>query len=275
MGALARAHRAGAWLYHLVPAPGLRWRHPASIGHAHANSSRTILLLSDAYAKSGYCSSEWEMRYQQDPGGERDLLILFRVNACAPHPLLGRIAHVDLFNCASDEEAWEEVRHRLLKAVQPSYRRPLGEAAWPGAKTAHAPFPVPEHNLPFPNLSFVGRTDELDELARALASTGRSAITQLPQAITGLGGIGKSQLALAYAYARLADYDLIRWIRAEEPTALATDYAGLASALRLDPETRDQAVLVAAIRTALERCDRWLLRAIQFWLACTTQCVPR
>ena len=78
---------------------------PRSIGYAHANSNRTILLLSDAYAKSGYCSSEWEMRYHHDPGGERDLLILFRARPCTPLPLLGRVAHVDLFACASEEAA--------------------------------------------------------------------------------------------------------------------------------------------------------------------------
>ena len=50
----------------------------------------------------------------------------------------------------------------------------------------------------------------------------------LALAITGLGGVGKTQTALAYCYQHLADYRLIWWLRAEEPATLAADYAALA-----------------------------------------------
>jgi hypothetical protein len=206
---------------------------PLSIEAAHAGSERTILVLSDAYARSGYCRSEWEMRYQQDPGGTKDLLILFRVDPCDPPPLLGRHDYRDLFTCPDEAAAAEEVRQRLLQAVVPGHRCPLGEAAFPGGRPVDAPFPVPAHNLPRPGQLFVGRTAELATLAAALAASGRGAITQ-PQAVTGLGGVGKTQLALHHAYAHLADYDLIRWLRAEEPGTLAADYAGMASTLGLD-----------------------------------------
>lgn len=96
-------------------------------------------------------------------------------------------------------------------------------------------------------------------LRQALTAIGRSTITQSRQAISGLGGIGKTQLALAYAYARLDDYDLVRWLRAEEPSVLAADFAGLAPSLGLDVEAPDQAALIAAIRGKLECKDRWLL----------------
>jgi class 3 adenylate cyclase/tetratricopeptide (TPR) repeat protein len=124
---------------------------------------------------------------------------------------------------------------------------------------AESPSPVAEHNLPQPNPTFVGRTAELEALRQALTATGRSAITQSRRAISGLGGIGKTQLALAYAYAHLGGYDLIRWLRAEEPAVLAADYTGMAPALGLDPGMPDQAALIAAIRAKLERMDRWLL----------------
>src|SRR3954447_4651354 len=47
---------------------------PRSIGEAHTQSERTILLLSDAYARSGGCRAEWEARHMDDPGGAKDLL---------------------------------------------------------------------------------------------------------------------------------------------------------------------------------------------------------
>jgi hypothetical protein len=81
----------------------------------------------------------------------------------------------------------------------------------------------------------------------------------LTQAITGLGGIGKTQTALTYAYRHLADYRLIWWLRAESPATLAADFATLAEPLGLDPTAADQEKLLSAIRTALQATDLWLL----------------
>ena len=87
----------------------------------------------------------------------------------------------------------------------------------------------------------------LAELRRLLTSGQGPAV--LTQAITGLGGIGKTQTALAYGYRHLADYALVWWLRAETPATLAADYATLAEPLGLDPDTADQAKLTAAIRS--------------------------
>jgi hypothetical protein len=149
------------------------------------------------------------LRRQAEARGEQDLLVLFRLDPCEPPPLLKRLAY--LFTCPDEETARELVSQRLRKPADPAYRRPLGAAPFPGGGPVEAPFPVPAHNLPRP-IRFVGRTAELTKLAAALAASGRTAITQ-PQGVIGLGGVGKTQLALQYAYARLADYDLIRWLR--------------------------------------------------------------
>src|SRR3954452_22324130 len=50
---------------------------PVNIAQAHERSERTILLLSDAYARSRFCQSDWHARYLgDDPGGAKGLLIL-------------------------------------------------------------------------------------------------------------------------------------------------------------------------------------------------------
>jgi hypothetical protein len=224
-------------------------------------STRMVAVLSPDFLASNFTAPEWAARFAQDPRSRQGLLIPVRVRECEIEGLLAQITYADLTGC-EEAEAQQRLLERVKKAVDPSYRaKPATRPGFPGGPPRQVPdrprFPVAEHNLPQPNRT-VGRMAELEALMQALAATGRGAITQ-PRAITGLGGIGKTQLALAYAYTHLADYDLIRWLRAEEPTALAADYAGLAPALGLDPETPDQAALIAAIRGRLERTNRWLL----------------
>ena len=114
----------------------------------------------------------------------------------------------------------------------------------------------------FPHLrnpNFTGRVDLLDRLHEALASGKRAAFTQT-HAITGLGGVGKTQLALEYAYYHKDDYKIVWWVRSEEPATLAADYTGLA--LKLDlPEKNDpnQEVITEAVRSWLDKNESWLL----------------
>ena len=62
-------------------------------------------------------------------------------------------------------------------------------------------------------------------------NVGLPTIAALTQAISGLGGVGKTQLAVEYAYRHAGDYAAVWWVRAEEPGPLAADYAALAGAL--------------------------------------------
>jgi tetratricopeptide (TPR) repeat protein len=72
--------------------------------------------------------------------------------------------------------------------------------------------------------------------------------------------VGKTQLALEYAYRYGGAYDVVWWLRAEEPATLALDYAALAEPLAL-PEAalQDEPTRIAAVRRWLEHHDRWLL----------------
>ena len=64
------------------------------------------------------------------------------------------------------------------------------------------------------NPFFTGQEDLLFQLATILQNNQKTALTQ-PQAITGLGGIGKTQLALEYAYRHRQDYHAVLWGRAD------------------------------------------------------------
>ncbi|MGY1764643.1 SARP family transcriptional regulator, partial [Geodermatophilus sp. SYSU D00779] len=78
------------------------------------------------------------------------------------------------------------------------------------------------------------------------------------QAPYGLGGVGKTQLALAYAHRFAADYALVRWIDAEQPVLIPDQLAALAARLDVAPGPT-VAATVERLLAELRGRDRWLL----------------
>ena len=87
--------------------------------------------------------------------------------------------------------------------------------------------------FPYPqNLLFIGHEDLLAQLATTLHTGQPTALSQ-PQAISGLGGIGKTQLALEYAYRRRQEYQAVLWALADTREALTSSYLAIATLLNL------------------------------------------
>jgi tetratricopeptide (TPR) repeat protein len=122
--------------------------------------------------------------------------------------------------------------------------------------------PLPErvHNIPYPpNPYFTGREELLSQL-EAILRTGQTAAISQPQAISGLGGIGKTQIALAYAYRHLQDYQAILWSRADTTEALISGFVTFAKLLQLpQQDEKDQLIVVEAVKTWLKTHEQWLL----------------
>jgi len=116
----------------------------------------------------------------------------------------------------------------------------------------------PVWNVPhLRNPHFTGRQDLLRRLREALTSGHHAALTQ---AIHGLGGVGKTQLAVEYCYRHQAGYEVVWWVRAEEPATPAADYAALAAELGLpEKDAQEQERVVGAVRRWLEHNGKWLL----------------
>ena len=129
------------------------------------------------------------------------------------------------------------------------------------ARLAQVPVPSPPagvavtSNLPQRALVFTGRTQELAQLRQELTH-GRVAVV----AVRGMGGIGKTQLALEYAHQqrKAGRYDLTWWIHAETPLTLTTDLAALAPTLHVQADA-DQERTITAVMAALQQRDNWLL----------------
>jgi Tfp pilus assembly protein PilF len=121
---------------------------------------------------------------------------------------------------------------------------------------------MPTHvwNIPHSrNPNFTGREEDLKVLRDSLFAGKTAALVQT-RAITGLGGVGKTQLATEYAYRNGADYDVVWWIRSEDPATLASDYAGLATRLNLpEKDATEQRVVIEAVKNRLRSHRDWLL----------------
>jgi tetratricopeptide (TPR) repeat protein len=228
---------------------------------AATEAERTIAVLLPDYLAALYTQPEWAAAFAQDPTGEKGTLLPVRVRACDLKGLLFPVVYIDLVGrhaAAAKQALLAGVKHERAKpATEPDF--PAGPPAAPPAKPEpRFPGSLPRiWNVPHRrNPNFTGREDELRELRAALTNGHAAAIVP----IAGLGGAGKTQLALEYAYRHTADYDTVWWLRAEDSTMLAADCAQLATPLEL-PERglADQQASAAAALSWLGRHPGWLL----------------
>lgn len=116
--------------------------------------------------------------------------------------------------------------------------------------------PSTYHELPFiRSTKFYGRVPELQSLWENLQpKDGENSQALRQSSIYGLGGVGKTQLALEFTYKYSSMYDAIFWIEAESQIQLAESFSRHALALGIIHESIQN---VAQIRDALKR---WLYR---------------
>jgi hypothetical protein len=115
-------------------------------------------------------------------------------------------------------------------------------------------------NVPQRNKNFTGREQILERLRPGEAS----AVTAvLPHALQGMGGVGKTQLAIEYAWRYRSEYDLVWWIRADQLPLVRSSLAALAEPLGLQAAAASGIDIAAmAVLDALRRgapYSRWLL----------------
>jgi tetratricopeptide (TPR) repeat protein len=269
-----QADRAwGEWLAWELEAAGYTtllqaWDMPAGTAFVHAmdqavqTTRHVVLVLSPAYLRSQMAEAEWRPGFKADPSGTARRLLPVRVEVCEPAGLLADRVWIDLVG-TDEATARTRLREEIARALR-GPGRPATAPRFPRAPAAAAArprFPTalpPVWNLPFQrNPTFTGRQQELGALGAALKPGGTAAVTQVLQ---GAGGVGKTTLAVEYAYRHRAEFDTVWWVRAEQPATLMSDLAELGVALGLaEAGQPDQQVTVAAVRRWLADHDRWLL----------------
>jgi tetratricopeptide (TPR) repeat protein len=105
------------------------------------------------------------------------------------------------------------------------------------------------------DMFFTGRDEVLQSLRQLLDPEITNALTQ---AVSGLGGIGKTHTAIEYAYLFHEDYDAVLWLSADSWEDLVSACIQLADILEL-PEQKEASQVVVEVQKWLRKHRRWLL----------------
>ena len=251
---LKRQGLVSLWHDRLI-APGTDW---AKAIDMHMETASIILLLVSAdFLASDYCYSiEMQRALERDAAGEaRVVPILMRSVDWKGAPF----AHLQALPTDAKPVASWRSQDRALVDVAAGIRRVIEEVPLLAASAPRAILPT-IWNIPYPrNPFFLGRDDELTQLRSHLQAGQATALSQ-PQVISGLGGIGKTQLALEYAYRYHQGYQAVLWARAESTEALVSSYIAISTLLRLpEREAKEQDIAVQAVKTWLQAHRGWLL----------------
>jgi tetratricopeptide (TPR) repeat protein len=235
-----------AWDFH----PGFNFIQ--KMHEAVEKADTVIAVISPDFFDSKYTTSEWTSAFVQDK------LLPVRVIDFRPEGLFGPIAYLDLVGLNE-----KDAKAALLAGVMGERAKPRIQPIFPGDRSVplQPSFPgaLPAiWNIPFQhNINFTGREQPMGELWAAFTSKQPD---EWKQVLWGLGGVGKTQIAIEHAYRHKDCYKVVHWLRSEERSNLASDYADLASDLDL-PEKglNEQKEIVNAVRRWLEKNSDWLL----------------
>jgi hypothetical protein len=224
----------------------------------HLETASVILLLVSAdFLASDYCYGiEMQRALEREAAGEVRVVPLLVRPVDWENALFARLQKLP--TGAKPLSTWQD-EDKALTDIAAGIRRVLEDLPLLAASASRAAL-SPIRNVPYPrNPFFLGREDELTLVHQHLHTRHPTALHQ-PQAISGLGGIGKTQLVLEYAYRYVQDYQAVSWTRAESVDALISSYAAIAMLLRLpEREAKKQEATKQAIKTWLQTHQSWLL----------------
>ncbi|QOV33515.1 tetratricopeptide repeat protein [Streptomyces ferrugineus] len=230
----------------------------AGLERTLAGESRLVVLLSSQYTALKEARDTWQRVSRRDSNGENGMIIPVHVDdSSLPPEFTTASPAVSLVGVSTEEAVL-----RLLAAAdgeQPgSGARHVAASAIPSTRLPGTPPKV--SRLPQRNAVFTGRRALIERLRDSLLSGGSTAV--LPQALYGLGGVGKTQIALEYAHRFASDYDVVWWINAAERQQIRQDLSALGARLGVATGGKDLRAICNEVLDRLRRGaphSRWLL----------------
>jgi tetratricopeptide (TPR) repeat protein len=213
------------------------------------SAHRIVMVLSAAYQNAPQARALWESVAARDPMGALNSLVAVRVSAARLYDPFARRTLVDL--STQDESG---ARTALLRGMKVDPQEHPADAARSGPRYPGTLPPV--WRVGHRNATFIGRTQLLDDL------NGKLRESRGPVVVRGMAGVGKTQLALEYAHRFKSEYDVVWWLRADQPGTARQDYADLHRPLLGLAAPENISLTVEAVRDALRRGSphrRWLL----------------
>ncbi|MFD7811933.1 FxSxx-COOH system tetratricopeptide repeat protein [Streptomyces sp. NPDC059785] len=228
---------------------------PAEAARALAGDGRIVALLSRDYVRRPRAVALWSAATEREADTPLTLLpVTVRPGDGTFTPPFDVLPVLNLADVPAQAAA-----QALLAAVGPAPAgTPEPAPVGPAATAPRFPAAAPEvENLPSRHDGFTGRDLLLEELRDRFTHPDDSAHKQV---LVGLGGVGKTQVALEYAHRYRGSYDVMWWIHAAEPSIIAAELADLAPELGIEPG--DTAATARSVLRALRRGTpyrNWLL----------------
>src|SRR5664280_2702448 len=257
------------WVAALLEADGFRveideWDWPPGcdvvqrMNLALENADRVLALWSARYFDPASWAGEELSAAMHRRHEHKDRLVPVLIERFVLGPLYRPLLQVDLTG-VQEQEASRLLLNRLRGHTGRGRHHPFPGVLGQGESQADVGgrFPgvrPPVWRVPARNPNFTGRDRMLEELHARLSG----ATTVVVQALHGMGGVGKTQLAVEYAHRFAPDYQLVWWIDADQPALIPDQFAVLAPKLGL-PAQLPGPEAVEAVRQVLQDRDGWLL----------------
>ena len=236
--------------------PGTPWAGEIDAQLEHA--SIILLLVSADFLASDYCYQvEMQRALERHQAGEARVIPIIVRTADWRHAPFAKLQALPtdaraITTWPNQDEAFVDVAAGI--------RRTIEDLSLLAASASRAKLPT-IWNIPYPrNPFFTGRDELISQLHTQLRTGQATTLSQSPHALSGLGGIGKTQLATEYAYRYYQEYEAVLWARAENEEMLNASYTEIAKLLTLpEHNEKEQAIVIQAVKTWLQTHRHWLL----------------
>ncbi|MBU1626375.1 TIR domain-containing protein, partial [bacterium] len=225
------------------------------ISHNADLSKGVIILLSQSYLDMPCSVNEWFSFLESISESKDRNLLSIKVGNCSFYSLLLESTFfIDLVGLKKEEAKKLFLQAvELCKSMVPEPKKQLEEKSQRYIKAMPRIWNIPYYK----NLNFWGRESILVNIRSMLISEKNSTARLV---IHGIGGVGKTHIAVEYAYRYVDEYHIVWWVRSENQITITSDLINLCNKLNLaGGKEKDPESIIKTLLDFLEKDEDWLL----------------